>query len=350
MLEFVDILLIQKRRLIFVGVMITIDILLISLLAPTVQAHRASFEARIHTPYASQMSQDESPNAVTNGLSNIANGVGRVSNDVEIGLLKGTISLAVGIIAFNRAIEHGAYTIAAVTVHGVGDTVGFVADAIGGGFHFVGAVIGGSYHFTGHVVGGTVSFVSGLAHVGSFIRPTDRTPAPTITQLRAQQAALIQSGTKDVFVASATEGFGGACDDGNGNGGYPMAWCNAPMDTVATVSYTSDRINRECTSYVYWYFTSVEGHADFRAHGDARDWADTSSYPTHAMPAVGAIAVETAGAYGHVAIVQGLPGQKFAGQTVPAGYVLVSEMNYDWNGHFRYSYSPLSKFSAYIYP
>jgi surface antigen len=122
------------------------------------------------------------------------------------------------------------------------------------------------------------------------------------------------------------------------------------MDSIATVSYSSDPINRECTSYAFWYFTSVEGHAGFRATGDAKYWAATSNYPTHTAPTVGAIAVETAGAYGHVAIVQALAGQKYAGQRVPAGYVLVSEMNYDWNGHFRYSYSPLSKFSAYIYP
>jgi surface antigen len=122
------------------------------------------------------------------------------------------------------------------------------------------------------------------------------------------------------------------------------------MDTIATVSYTSDPINRECTSYAYWYFTSIEGHANFRAWGNAKYWATSSNYPTHAVPAVGAIAVETAGAYGHVAIVQALPGQKYAEQVVPAGYVLVSEMNYDWHGHFRYSYSPLSKFTAYIYP
>ena len=128
-----------------------------------------------------------------------------------------------------------------------------------------------------------------------------------------------------------------------------MAWCNAAMDSLATVSYSSDRINRECTSYAYWYFTRVEGHTDFRVWRDAKYWSTTSNYPTHTAPRVGAIAVETAGAYGHVAIVQALPGQKYAGERVPAGYVLVSEMNFDWNGHFRYSYSSLGKFSAYIY-
>jgi surface antigen len=66
-------------------------------------------------------------------------------------------------------------------------------------------------------------------------------------------------------------------------------------------------------------------------------------------PAIGAIAVETGGYYGHVSIVQALPGQSFAGHKVPAGYILVSEMNYDWSGHFRYSYVPIGKFDTYIY-
>lgn len=170
-----------------------------------------------------------------------------------------------------------------------------------------------------------------------------------IQKLRQQQAALIQSGTRSVPVPSG--GSGGACDNGNGNGSYPMAWCNAAQDSIDTIPpYSSwDLNNRECTSYAYWYFTQVEGHYDFSASGDAKSWADTSNYATHSNPAVGAIAVETTGTYGHVAIVRALPGQTYAGNTVPSGYVLVSEMNYDWYGHFRFSYSPLSKFSDYIY-
>ena len=170
-----------------------------------------------------------------------------------------------------------------------------------------------------------------------------------IASLRRQQASMIQSGTRGVYIPPASGGSGGACDAGNGNGRYPMSWCNAAQDTVATIPYSSDPINRECTSYAYWYFTQVEGHTDFRATGNANQWAYTSNYPVHAAPAVGSIAVETSGYYGHVAIVQALPGQNYAGNVVPDGYVLVSEMNYDWNGHFRYSYSPLSKFSDYIY-
>lgn len=182
-----------------------------------------------------------------------------------------------------------------------------------------------------------------------------------IAQLQKQQAAIIQantiavklkstsgtsSGSGSISVPSASSGSGGACDNGNGNGGYPMAWCNAAQDSITT---SGGFPNRECTSYAYWYFTSIEGHSDFYDTGNANQWLNNSNYATHSSPAVGAIAVETAGTYGHVAIIQGLPGQTVDGDTVLSGYVLVSEMNYDWNGHFRYSYSPLTKFAGYIY-
>lgn len=169
-----------------------------------------------------------------------------------------------------------------------------------------------------------------------------------IAALQQQQAALIQNGTRNVLIPAPSGGSGGACDVGYGNGGYPMPWCAARQDTVPTIPYSSDWINRECTSYVYWYFTQMEGHTDLRVSGNANNWLN-SNYTAHDSPAVGAIAVETTGYYGHVAIVQALPGQTYAGNTVPDGYVLVSEMNYDWNGHFRYSFSPLSKFQGYVY-
>ena len=350
MFEFADILL-QKRRFVIAGIAIIIDLLLISLVAPTMQAHQASITARIHASYASQASQSayDSPNVVTNGLSQMAADAGRTANVVEVKILSGAVSAAMGVARFDRDVGPGARVVMVGTIHGAMRGVVFTADVIGGGFAFAGHVIGGGFGFVGRTAGNIFGFFSGLTHVSSVIRPTDHTPTPTITQLRIRQAALIQSGTRGVSVAVLTSGVGGACDSGNGNGGYPSQWCNAPMDSIRTVSYSSDPINRECTSYAYWYFTSVEGHTGFRATGDAKYWAATSNYSTHTAPVDGAIAVETAGAYGHVAIVQALPGQKYAGQMVPAGYVLVSEMNYDWNGHFRYSYSPLSKFSAYIY-
>jgi peptidoglycan hydrolase CwlO-like protein len=167
-----------------------------------------------------------------------------------------------------------------------------------------------------------------------------------ISALQKQQAAIIQAGTRNVTIPAPSGGSGGNCDNGYGNGSYPLAWCNAGLDDLTVAGGFP---NRECTSYAYWYFTQIEGHQDFQDTGNANQWLGNSSYPTHSTPAVGSIAVETAGTFGHVAIVQALPGQTYAGATVPAGYILVSEMNYDFGGHFRYSYSPLSKFAGYIY-
>ena len=164
-----------------------------------------------------------------------------------------------------------------------------------------------------------------------------------ISALDAQQAAIIQAGTRSVGGGTYTSS---TCNNGSGSGGYPTAWCDSVQDSFNPIGGFPDR---ECTSYAYWYFTQVEGHTDFQVSGNANEWLGTSNYPTHSAPQVGGLAVETAGEFGHVAVVQALPGQSFQGGTVPAGYVGVSEMNYDFEGHFRYSDSPLSKFAGYIY-
>ncbi|HVA11252.1 MAG TPA: CHAP domain-containing protein, partial [Candidatus Dormibacteraeota bacterium] len=145
-----------------------------------------------------------------------------------------------------------------------------------------------------------------------------------ISALQAQQAAIIQAGTQSL----GGGGSGGSgCGAYHGSGGYPAVWCNAYQDSINT---PGNFPNRECTSYAFWYFTQVEGHGDFSVSGNANQWLATSNYPTHSVPQVGGLAVETAGTFGHVAVVQALPGDMFQGQTVPAGEVGVSEMNYDF--------------------
>ena len=337
--EFMDILL-QKRRSVIAAIAFSITLLLISILAPILQAHHGNITAYIQSSGNDQGVQTyDNPNVVTNALSQMANYTGHAAGTAELRVLNGALSLAGAITDFDRAVEKGAY-----------NTTSFAAHSVSASVRATTHVIGDGLTFTGHMKDNTIGFLSGVTRVSSLIRPPDRTPTPTITQMRAQQAIIIQSGTKNVSIPAMSAGIGGACDDGEGNGGYPLAWCNASMDSLTTISYTSEPINRECTSYAYWYFTAIEGQTGFHASGNAKYWATTSNYPTHTTPAVGAIAVETVGAYGHVAIVEGLPGQDYEGQEVPAGYVLVSEMNYDWQGHFRYSYSPLGKFTAYIYP
>jgi surface antigen/peptidoglycan hydrolase CwlO-like protein len=172
-----------------------------------------------------------------------------------------------------------------------------------------------------------------------------------IASLQRQQAAMNAVGSSAVFVA-ASGGSGGACDNGGGNGGYPMPWCNAPKDSVTTSFHPSpgNYTNRECTSFAYWYFTSVLGHGDFRVgYGDAKTWTYNSNYPLHSTPVANSIGVKDTGTYGHVLIVKATPGQTFGGVSVPAGRVLVYEMNSDFSGHFRAALRDINTFAGFLY-
>jgi surface antigen len=145
-----------------------------------------------------------------------------------------------------------------------------------------------------------------------------------INQLEAEQAAINAASSRTVAggfaIPGASNGHGGACDIGHGNGGYPMVWCNADQDSLTT---SGGFPNRECTSFAYWYFTSVEGKSLY-VTGNAKDWYYTSNRPVTGTPHVGDIFVHTAGPYGHVGIVVGISG----------GYVQTISMNDDYYGHF----------------
>ncbi len=160
----------------------------------------------------------------------------------------------------------------------------------------------------------------------------------TLAELQRQQAALNTRGSQRVFISGDERG--GACDNGSGNGGYYKASgtqgnvCDSPKDSIGDW-YGIE--NRECASYAYWYFIKVEGNFDFYTTGDAKYWASNSNYGWSYSPQVGAIGVIESGTWGHVVIVHATPGQTYKGQSVPDGKVLVSEMNYDFNGYFRYS-------------
>ncbi len=157
-----------------------------------------------------------------------------------------------------------------------------------------------------------------------------------ISALEAQQAAINASDSTQINIPPSSSGAGGACDVGYGNGGYPIKWCSAPQDTIPTIPYSGDPINRECTSFAYWYFNSVEGKP-LHVYGNAKDWAYTADRPVDQTPSVGAIGVKTAGPFGHVVIVVAKAGQSYGGITVPSGDVLTMSMNYDYQGHFHYS-------------
>ena len=142
-----------------------------------------------------------------------------------------------------------------------------------------------------------------------------------ISALEAEQARInaASSRTGSGYVGPSG-GHGGACDIGMGNGGYPLSWCNAGLDAVTT---SGGFPSRECTSFAYWYFTSMEGRS-LSVSGNAKDWVYTSSRPVSHTPHVGDIFVHTAGYYGHVGIVVGISG----------GWVQTISMNDDYGGHY----------------
>lgn len=345
----------QKRRLLFFALFTILSLWALLICNQALQAQRSDITSRIERHEKAQ-SLLTYQSEVFDG--NITANISHRLDSLEIGFLRATVTATDNITKTEQATQRGikATLRAIVAVIGaalrlLGTVAITILRIIGNILVFIWRVITFPFVLLGRGIGLVSSTASGAAS-GSFasvIRPQNDMDVPVITPEQAQQVTIIQEDTVTVEPMKPA-GSGGACDNGAGNGGYPMEWCDARMDTIRTVSYSSDRINRQCTSYAYWYFTAIEGHSDFRVTGNANRWAKTSNYPTHTTPAVGAIAVGTRGYYGHVAIVQALPGQLYDGKIVPDGYVLVSEMNYDWQGHFRYSYSPLGKFSAYIYP
>ncbi len=177
-----------------------------------------------------------------------------------------------------------------------------------------------------------------------------------ITVLQQEQAAINEAGSTALTPPSGG-GTGGNCgtpnypiggtyyytgDPANApNGGYPMNWCNDSQDSVVTLGGFP---NRECTSFAYWYFTSVLGHTDFSVTGNANQWWYLSNRPVDQTPAAGSIAVDPKGEYGHVMIVVASPGESYGGSVVPAGRIDTISMNDDWYGHFFIMQRPYSGF------
>ncbi|MBW4061895.1 CHAP domain-containing protein [Candidatus Saccharibacteria bacterium] len=149
-----------------------------------------------------------------------------------------------------------------------------------------------------------------------------------IASLKAQQAAILAANSRSFggSIPGASSGSGGACDNGHGNGGYPSAWCSAPQDAYGYGGAWG--LNRECVSWAGWRRASM-GRAVPTGWGNANTWAGyarADGFRVDSTPEVGAIAQTSAGAYGHVAVVEAIQGDN----------VIVSEMNYDGYGHFRY--------------
>ena len=82
---------------------------------------------------------------------------------------------------------------------------------------------------------------------------------------------------------------------------------------------------RNCTDYVAWKLASLGVPASlYRGNGNASGWARVAGIVTNTTPAVGAVAVQTSGEYGHVAFIEAVSGNR----------VTVAEYNYHENGTY----------------
>jgi peptidoglycan hydrolase CwlO-like protein len=146
-----------------------------------------------------------------------------------------------------------------------------------------------------------------------------------VSQLRAQQAAIIAANSHHVAFPGRSAGAGGACDAGQGNGGYPTVWCNAGQDSMVDAW---GMYSRECVSYAAWAATD-RGHIVPYGLGNANQWpgaARARGIAVDSNPEVGNVAIFMGGQYGHAMIVERVQGSQ----------VIVSSMNADNNGHFFY--------------
>jgi surface antigen len=147
-----------------------------------------------------------------------------------------------------------------------------------------------------------------------------------IATLREQQAAAIAAASRRVSAPpGASGGSGGACDNGSGNGGYPMVWCNAAQDSEVD---SWGMYNRECVSFAAWK-ASENGHYVPYGLGNANQWpagARARGITVNSTPEVGDVAIWMGGTYGHDMIVDQVEGST----------VIVESMNADDHGHFEY--------------
>ncbi|HMS23737.1 MAG TPA: CHAP domain-containing protein [Candidatus Saccharibacteria bacterium] len=138
-----------------------------------------------------------------------------------------------------------------------------------------------------------------------------------IAKLRAQQAAA----NAVLFGGNVPTGSAANC------GGYPKAWCHAPMDSIID---TWGMYNRECVSYTAWKVWSVGKHMPYWGGiGNANQWdenARAAGLPVNNNPnGVGVVAISNSGFYGHAMYVEHVYGD---------GTIFVSQYNAGLNGYY----------------
>ncbi len=136
-----------------------------------------------------------------------------------------------------------------------------------------------------------------------------------IASLRAQQAAANQGH------------FGYSVSPGDpGHGGYPTRLDRAAQDSLID---PWGMYNRECVSYTAWKVQQTFGYMPYwGGHGNAAQWpgnARADGIPTGSRPRVHSVAIWPVGYYGHAMWVEAVYSN---------GNILVSQYNYDYQGHY----------------
>jgi hypothetical protein len=165
--------------LIFAGLLVLPLLLNALWMKPTVQAANIS-------PSSASIStgMEDSPNVITSGLFDAADGLSKTSSSVSSSINNGvettTSSLSAAATQGGKFITHGVADSGTLIAHGVGNSAVFVGNGVGGGFGLMARGIGGGAKFalnsTGHIFG----FVAHPPTIGSVIKPADSILVPTI--------------------------------------------------------------------------------------------------------------------------------------------------------------------------
>ncbi len=149
-------------------------------------------------------------------------------------------------------------------------------------------------------------------------------------QQRAAIARLTNNGTNSSGAAGSFQFRNFSGNQGSCGGGYPSAWCNAPLDSSVD---NWALYNRECVSYTAWAASSRGKRVgSFAGMGNAYQWPDTASALMGANvdnnPEVGSVAIAPRSGYtplGHSMMVEEVYGD---------GWVRVSQYNFAGTGEY----------------
>lgn len=190
--------LIRKYRFIFIALFIFADILLLSLL-PQIITKPASSQSPA-APVSQTAYLYDGPNAVTNSLMGMTQGLGRVAKATGQLCVKGLRSVGVGalntrnfIFASVNGTAHFAFAVLFGVWRGVAVSVGFAGHIVRSGITLTANALSGSISFLFSVPGNITNFFLNTAAASSVIKPSHAAKLPVIsTSQKSLQPVSLQ--------------------------------------------------------------------------------------------------------------------------------------------------------------